>query len=870
MASRDFGFLGRNELRLEVAAPRREVRHLPFETRQAREQGLMARAARLDANRRLARGIARPIRPLPRVRQRLPQHVPFGFERAALLLEIGHAADGLLEPRARGAIARVGHLERALELGELRRELLHARIALLGAGPQPVELRAQVHVRRAATRQLALPVGDAILGLADPAPHVFELVVERAATRLQPIEFRPLAAQFLLALDDALVGISIAADAQPVRADPEAVLRDHRLSGAQLRPHRERFGQRVRRDDAFEQRVEPGGPLHARAQAATDVPAASRALGAGKEGHRARREALEHPRHVVDRIDADGLEIRAEHGFDRALPAGVHRQLAREARAFVEAARLEPVDDLALALAERSALQRLERDDASLDVLQLPPCEPRGFGELPLASALGLQRCDEFRHARPNGFERREGLGLRALDVAERRSDVGCGEVAVLLRRALALRDQPAQLVVHFLETRPLGFRRGRRAAQRLVESLPALLPLVHRGLRRDELDGRGLLGRPRRLEAGLELRERGLQFGRLRGITHAVGLGFLQALADLLEFLPLAAADLARVLDRLLVARDLRAHLVVAALHLGEHLGSRVVLVPRTLDGRLVRALLGQRGLQREVALVQDRLARTGLAFDLAQPERQQLRLQLPLVLLQRLVTPRSRGLPLQVAQLLLDLVAQVGEPRQVLAGVRNAGLGLAAALLVARDAGRLLEERAHLVGLGLDHARDHVLLDDRVTARAQAGAQEQLGDVLAPAADAVQEIRRGTVARDDALQRDFRVARVLAAELAVGVVEHQFDGRVAHGLARARAVEDDVRHRFAAQVLRRDLAHDPAHGVDDVRLAAAVGADHADQVAREIDAGRVHEGLESGQLDLGQAHRSPRLGGGGRKRGV
>ena len=293
-------------------------------------------------------------------------------------------------------------------------------------------------------------------------------------------------------------------------------------------------------------------------------------------------------------------------------------------------------------------------------------------------------------------------------------------------------------------------------------------------------------------------------------------------------------------------------------------------MLLPGALDLRLERALLGEGGLQREIALVEDHLARTRLALDLAQPQREQLGVHLPLFLLQYLVAPRGGRLALQVAQLFLDFVAQVGEAREVLAGVRDTRLGLLAALLVARDARRFLEERAHLVGFRLDDARDHVLLDDRVAARAEARAEEQLRDVLAAAADAVQEIGRLPVARDDALQRHLGVAGVLTTELAVRVVEHEFDRRLPDRLARARAVEDDVGHRVAAQVLRRDLAHHPAHRVDDVRLAAAVGTDHADQAARETDRGRVHEGLEAGQLDLGQAHRASRRGGGRRTRSL
>jgi len=64
---------------------------------------------------------------------------------------------------------------------------------------------------------------------------------------------------------------------------------------------------------------------------------------------------------------------------------------------------------------------------------------------------------------------------------------------------------------------------------------------------------------------------------------------------------------------------------------------------------------------------------------------------------------------------------------------------------------------------------------------------------------------------------------------------------------LAGAGIVEDDIYHRAATQVFGGDFAHHPAHGVDDVGFAAAVGADYADAVAGEGDAGRINEGFEA-----------------------
>ncbi len=232
---------------------------------------------------------------------------------------------------------------------------------------------------------------------------------------------------------------------------------------------------------------------------------------------------------------------------------------------------------------------------------------------------------------------------------------------------------------------------------------------------------------------------------------------------------------------------------------------------------------------------------------------------MQAPFLLLQLPEAARDGGLALQVADLLVHLLAEVVEALEVLACVRDPALGLPPALLVPGDPGSLLDEGAHVVGLGLDQARDHALLDDRVAAGAESGAEEQLCDVLAPAAGAVDEVGRRPVARHDTLERDLGEARISARDRAVRIVEDELDGRRPDRLAPAGSVEDDVAHRVAAQVLGGYLAHDPAHGVDDVGLAAAVGTDDAGQVARQVDRGRVDERLESRELDLGKTHPAP-----------
>ena len=193
-----------------------------------------------------------------------------------------------------------------------------------------------------------------------------------------------------------------------------------------------------------------------------------------------------------------------------------------------------------------------------------------------------------------------------------------------------------------------------------------------------------------------------------------------------------------------------------------------------------------------------------------------------------------------------------------EVLARVGDARLGLLAALLVARDAGGLLDEGAHVIGARLDDARDHALLDDRVAARAEAGAEEQIGDVLAAAASAVDEVGRAAVARHLALQRDLGVAGVGAADLAVGIVEHQLDRGRADGLARE---PEPLKMTSAMMSPRRCLADSSPMtqrtASMTLDLPQPLGPTTPVRLLGKLICGRIDEGLEAGELDLGQSHR-------------
>ena len=196
-----------------------------------------------------------------------------------------------------------------------------------------------------------------------------------------------------------------------------------------------------------------------------------------------------------------------------------------------------------------------------------------------------------------------------------------------------------------------------------------------------------------------------------------------------------------------------------------------------------------------------------------------------------------------MQTIKLAFQLFPQVGQARQVFMGTADAVFGFAAALLVLGDTGGLLDKVTQVFRLGFDQLADHALLDDRIAARAQTSTKEDVSNVAATAFGAVKEIGVLAVAGDPAADRYFVVAGVFTGQGAVGVVENQLDGGLGHRLAGIGAVEDDVGHRLATQVLRRALTHHPAHGVDDVRLAATVRPNHCRHITGEGHRGWVNK---------------------------
>src|SRR5690606_16472586 len=359
---------------------------------------------------------------------------------------------------------------------------------------------------------------------------------------------------------------------------------------------------------------------------------------------------------------------------------------------------------------------------------------------------------------------------------------------------------------------------------------------------------GLGLLGAQRRvLGQGLPTRLVGAERLAPRQPVLTIELELRQA-----RFQP--PARLAQVLKLGFQAGDLGADREQVALRAVHRLGGLEMRLAARLHRRLELLQAGAVGLDAARGLVQfGRKLRMLRANVVALHQPQQL-LLLDMRGVQLLVARGDFRLGLEMNDALAHLHADIVEPGEVVARVAQAALGFLAALAVLGDPRRFFEKTADVLGPRLDDPRDHALLDDRVGTRTETGAEEEVDDVLAPHVHAVDVIGRLARTVEHALDRDLGIARPLPRRLALGVVEDELHACARHRLARGRTVEDHVLHRLAAQRRGARLAQHPAHGVDDVRLAAAVWADHADQVARREHGGGVDESLETSEFEFGK----------------
>src|SRR5690606_34869348 len=144
---------------------------------------------------------------------------------------------------------------------------------------------------------------------------------------------------------------------------------------------------------------------------------------------------------------------------------------------------------------------------------------------------------------------------------------------------------------------------------------------------------------------------------------------------------------------DALLHAGDVAAHRIEARLHLVEAFGQLVMAVAQPFDAGVGVALLGDQRLEGDFLVGDDLFPLASLFVQRLPAHGGELGLELALLGLVGLVLLGGLGLAVQTVELAFQLLAQVGQARQVFLGAADAVLGLAATLLVLGDAGRFLD---------------------------------------------------------------------------------------------------------------------------------------------------------------------------------
>ncbi len=348
-------------------------------------------------------------------------------------------------------------------------------------------------------------------------------------------------------------------------------------------------------------------------------------------------------------------------------------------------------------------------------------------------------------------------------------------------------------------------------------------------------------------LELGLGL---GTTAGPLRSLQRQFGEPLLGALPTF-----------DHIADALLEPTDFERGLGQAPLRCVQLVAGSVVRLADGLELGLALAQFGHAGLERVDCggdFLLDALLLAGRIPVAQEPQLMQLQ---GAVVLQAAVAPGDLGLLLELLEVAVELAQDVVDAGEVVARVAQPVLGLAAALLVLGHTSRLFQEQAQFLGLAFDDPADRPLADDRVGTRAEPGAEEHVLHVAPTHRLVVDVVAAAAVAGQNALDGDLGELVPLATGTGVLIAEHELDAGTTGRLALARSVEDHVLHRFAAQLGRLAFTEHPAHCVHDVRLAAAVRADHADQLAGQLKVGGVGERLEAGQLDGIQTHVRERI---------
>ena len=212
--------------------------------------------------------------------------------------------------------------------------------------------------------------------------------------------------------------------------------------------------------------------------------------------------------------------------------------------------------------------------------------------------------------------------------------------------------------------------------------------------------------------------------------------------------------------------------------------------------------------------------------------------------------------GLALERPELAADLAQQVLHAQEVRLGRVESAFGLLLALAELEDTRRLFDDRPPVLRTGVENAIDLALADDHVLLPADARVGEQFLHVEQTTRCAVDRVLG--LAATEQCAGDHDLAQ-FDSEHPVGVVDGDRHLGASERRSRRRAGEDDVVHLLTPHRLGGLGAEHPGDGVDDVRLARSVRADHDGDAGLERQGRALGKRLETLEGETFQEHGNP-----------
>ena len=227
---RTFAF---GELSCELVTTQLQLLELVPQTLEAGRDRVECRALGFHRDRNMLRAVAIALRLLTLEAQILTQAVALLFELHARRFELRHLLEAFLEASTCGGDGILCALLIGLQLRGLRLDLASTLRGLFGAAGERSHLRGQLAVRAVQTVHIRLQRIAATLELHQPLADLGSFALQGFLSLFRGAHGLTQLAHFLFTTDDAGMHVLVAAHAQPVATDPDAIACDDGFASAE-------------------------------------------------------------------------------------------------------------------------------------------------------------------------------------------------------------------------------------------------------------------------------------------------------------------------------------------------------------------------------------------------------------------------------------------------------------------------------------------------------------------------------------------------------------------------------------------------------------------------------------------------------------